>query len=219
MSNAFEVATLSPLALLYNDSSPLENHHIAEAFRLALSDDELNIFASVDSRTFREVRRLSIQFVLATDIASHIDLVTRYLLTASLAVVPAEGESAVDDAELLCQLVIQSADTSNAARPREFATRWAGRVMNEFFNQGNREKKLDLPVSRGMDSETTTVPAAQTGFIKFLVLPRIKTLSDRFVGLLPCYENVQANVAFWEQASAEDYALPWIVQVCSEVFI
>ena len=33
--------TLDPLAILYNDKSPLENHHSAAAFKIMTADDHL----------------------------------------------------------------------------------------------------------------------------------------------------------------------------------
>lgn len=39
MNNDFLVKTSSPLAIQYNDLSPLENHHLAQTFRLLNRDD------------------------------------------------------------------------------------------------------------------------------------------------------------------------------------
>ena len=39
LNNDFLVKTSSPLAIQYNDLSPLENHHLAQTFRLLNRDD------------------------------------------------------------------------------------------------------------------------------------------------------------------------------------
>ena len=38
VNNDFLIKTSDPLALLYNDASPMENHHVAAAFALMVQD-------------------------------------------------------------------------------------------------------------------------------------------------------------------------------------
>lgn len=212
-SNSFEIATLTKLALVYNDSSPLENHHIAQAFQIAVSDESLNIFSGCMDK-FKELRRLSISFVLSTDIGAHANVINVYRENAQRGEVDLETGLAADS-EILCRLLMQSADVSNAARPRKFALRWAARIMNEFFSQGNREKELGLPVSPGMDSAVTTVPKCQVGFISFLVRARFEALSERFPVLCSCFNSLEENTEFWRQAKAEDFDDRWIAATCA----
>jgi 3'5'-cyclic nucleotide phosphodiesterase len=160
----------------------------------------------------REIRRLSILFVLATDIGTHMKLVDRYLDT-----VPAEDSVPAPDSEILCQLLMQTADTSNAARPQDLAERWASRVMNEFFAQGGRERSLGLPISPGMDDTTTTVPKCQIGFISFLVVPRFEALAKRFPLIGACRDLLLANKEFWSTVNPEEYDEKWIAVTSKEL--
>ena len=43
--------------------------------------------------------------------------------------------------------------------------------MEEFFTQGDDEKKRELSVSMFCDRDTTNIPKSQAGFIKNIVLP------------------------------------------------
>ena len=64
--------------------------------------------------------------------------------------------------KVLC-LLLHSADVSNPAKPWEVHTRWTGRIMEEFFEQGDREKQLSLPPSPLCDRNTTNIPESQLG--------------------------------------------------------
>lgn len=52
----------SELALMYNDESVLENHHLAVAFKL-LQEDGCDIFASLTSKQRQALRRMVIDMV------------------------------------------------------------------------------------------------------------------------------------------------------------
>lgn len=56
-------ATLgSDLALMYNDESVLENHHLAVAFKL-LQINDCNIFSQLHKKTVQRLRRMVIEMV------------------------------------------------------------------------------------------------------------------------------------------------------------
>jgi hypothetical protein len=72
-TNAYEIATGSALALLHNDRSVLENHHLAFLFTHILSDPRCNIFANCSRPTWQRARALVIGGVMSTDMAVHFD--------------------------------------------------------------------------------------------------------------------------------------------------
>ena len=55
--------TGSELALMYNDESVLENHHLAVAFKL-LQPKECDIFVSFNKKQRQTIRKMSIDMVL-----------------------------------------------------------------------------------------------------------------------------------------------------------
>lgn len=57
--------------------------------------------------------------------------------------------------------LLHCADLSNATKPFRIAQRWTELIMMEFFEQGETEKRLSLPVSPNCDAETTCVPKLQ----------------------------------------------------------
>lgn len=52
-----------------------------------------------------------------------------------------------------------------------WACRWANRVLEEFFLQGDQERAQGLPVSPLMDRHTTSLAISQINFIEFVVAP------------------------------------------------
>jgi len=56
------VLTDSELALVYNDMSVLENHHLAVAFKL-LQQPDCDVFSALSSKTRRTIRRMIIDIV------------------------------------------------------------------------------------------------------------------------------------------------------------
>ena len=50
------------LAVMYNDHSVLENHHLAVAFKL-LQHDGADIFENLSTKSYRTLRRIAIDVV------------------------------------------------------------------------------------------------------------------------------------------------------------
>ena len=57
VTNQYLVNTSSELALIYNDESVLENHHLAVAFKL-IQDHECDILASLSKKQRHSVRKM-----------------------------------------------------------------------------------------------------------------------------------------------------------------
>jgi len=55
----------SELALMYNDESVLESHHLAVAFKL-LQEDGLDIFHTLPAKSRQSLRRMVIEIVSIT---------------------------------------------------------------------------------------------------------------------------------------------------------
>lgn len=73
LTNHFLVTTSAPLAVQYNDHSPLENMHLATAFGI-LNTPAFNFMERLPASTKKEIRRLVIAIVLATDNDRHFSL-------------------------------------------------------------------------------------------------------------------------------------------------
>ena len=61
------------------------------------------------------------------------------------------------------QIALKCADISNPCRAWEVSKKWSELVCDEFFKQGDYERKLGLPVANINDRHITTVAKIQTG--------------------------------------------------------
>lgn len=200
VNNAFHVALLSDLAILYNDRHVLEQHHCASAFSIILNNDSCNIFKNFRIDTYRRVREMIVTLVFATDMAKHFEYVGKFQAKLNV------GFNLDDrqDIVLLFEMAMKCADISNPLRPRDISYQWATLLMEEFFNQGDEEKNNDLPVSQFMDRDHPNLPKCQIGFINFIIVPMFE-LWAKFIGdregvppeSLEFMVTLRTNVKLW----------------------
>uniref|UniRef100_A0A8C6ZT67 Phosphodiesterase n=3 Tax=Nothoprocta TaxID=8806 RepID=A0A8C6ZT67_NOTPE len=168
-TNSFHIQTKSDCAILYNDRSVLENHHISAVFRM-MQDDELNIFVNLTKDEFAELRALVIEMVLATDMSCHFQQV-KAMKTAL------QQLERIDKSKVL-SLLLHAADISHPTKQWAVHSRWTKALMEEFFRQGDKEAELGLPFSPLCDRTSTLVAQSQIGFIDFIVEPTFSVLTD-----------------------------------------
>ncbi|XP_039192772.1 calcium/calmodulin-dependent 3',5'-cyclic nucleotide phosphodiesterase 1C isoform X4 [Crotalus tigris] len=169
-TNNFHIQTRSDTAILYNDRSVLENHHLSAAFRLLQDDEEMNILSNLSKDDWREFRTLVIEMVLATDMSCHF----QQIKAMKNALQQPEG---IDKPKAL-SLMLHTADISHPAKAWNLHHRWTMSLLEEFFRQGDKEAELGLPFSPLCDRKSTMVPQSQIGFIDFIVEPTFTVLTD-----------------------------------------
>ncbi|XP_047224516.1 calcium/calmodulin-dependent 3',5'-cyclic nucleotide phosphodiesterase 1C isoform X5 [Girardinichthys multiradiatus] len=169
-TNNFHIQTRSDTAILYNDRSVLESHHVSAAYRLLQDDDEMNILYNLSKDDWRELRALVIEMVLATDMSCHFQQVKamkNYL----------QQPEGIDKPKAL-SLLLHTADISHPAKRWDVHHRWTTSLLEEFFRQGDKEAELGLPFSPLCDRKSTLVAQSQIGFIDFIVVPTFTVLTD-----------------------------------------
>ncbi|XP_031759761.1 calcium/calmodulin-dependent 3',5'-cyclic nucleotide phosphodiesterase 1C isoform X3 [Xenopus tropicalis] len=169
-TNNFHIQTRSDSAILYNDRSVLENHHVSAAYRLLQDDEEMNILYNLSKDDWREFRALVIEMVLATDMSCHFHQIKQM----KNALQQPEG---IDKPKAL-SLLLHTADISHPAKNWDLHHRWTMSLLEEFFRQGDKEAELGLPFSPLCDRNSTMVAQSQIGFIDFIVEPTFTVLTD-----------------------------------------
>ncbi|KAJ6665154.1 hypothetical protein lerEdw1_005385 [Lerista edwardsae] len=178
-TNAFLVATNAPQAVLYNDRSVLENHHAASAWSLFLSLPEYNFLPNLDHVQFKRFRFLVIEAILATDLKKHFDFLAEFNAKISNGI----EWSNESDRLLVCQICIKLADINGPAKVRDLHLKWTEGIVNEFYEQGDEEASLGLPISPFMDRHSPQLAKLQESFITHIVGPLCNSYDA--AGLLP----------------------------------
>ena len=195
-NNRFLIMTSNEIAIQYNDISVLEMMHSSIIFQI-VSNQSHNIFLNLTVEKFMIVRKLIIDMILATDMSKHFDLLS-YMRTKY------NENSDFNNKDIradLFRLCIKSADVGHAAKNIELHEKWCYLVIEEFFTQGDEEKKRGLPVSMYCDRDNTNIAKSQAGFIKNIVLNLFTTLnfilaSDEIEAT--CINQLKQNEAYWE---------------------
>lgn len=192
-TNAFLVATNAPQAVLYNDRSVLENHHAASAWNLYLSRPEYNFLLNLDHVEFKRFRFLVIEAILATDLKKHFDFLAEFNAKANDVNSNGIEWTSENDRLLVCQVCIKLADINGPAKARDLHLRWTEGIVNEFYEQGDEEATLGLPISPFMDRSSPQLAKLQESFITHIVGPLCNSYDA--AGLLP---------GQWIQAEEDD---------------
>ncbi|XP_035807888.2 cAMP-specific 3',5'-cyclic phosphodiesterase 4C-like isoform X4 [Amphiprion ocellaris] len=180
VTNQFLINTSSELAVMYNDTSVLENHHLAVGFKL-LQGDNCDIFQNLSKKQRDSLRKMVIDMVLATDMSKHMNFLADMKTMVETKKVTSLGVLLLDnysDRIQVLQNMIHCADLSNPTKPLELYRRWTDRIMVEFFTQGDRERDKGMEISPMCDKHNASIEKSQVGFIDYIVHPLWETWAD-----------------------------------------
>uniref|UniRef100_A0A8C1MP87 Phosphodiesterase n=1 Tax=Cyprinus carpio TaxID=7962 RepID=A0A8C1MP87_CYPCA len=180
VSNQFLINTNSELALMYNDESVLENHHLAVGFKL-LQGENCDIFQNLSKKQRQTLRKMVIDMVLATDMSKHMSLLADLKTMVETKKVTSSGVLLLDnytDRIQVLRNMVHCADLSNPTKPLDLYRQWTDRIMDEFFHQGDRERERGMEISPMCDKHTASVEKSQVGFIDYIVHPLWETWAD-----------------------------------------
>ena len=254
-TNNFLIKTGHDLALLYNDTSVLENHHISTAFKI-MQDAHCNILSGFSVADYLAIRKLMIDMVLSTDMSKHAQFLGEFkdltqkthsaagasaagTGTGGLGSGPSSDEVGVGagagtpEAAAACAIseslassyekralvlcsIIHSADLGNCAKEWSICQTWAYRLIEEFWEEGDKERELGLEIGMLNDRHKVVVPKSQVGFINFVTLPLWKAWASY---VSPGVDTIQLkrlgeNLEKW-QALVDQPTLPTLTEVAS----
>jgi hypothetical protein len=108
------------------------------------------------------MRKDILENILCTDMTKHGSIASE---------MKALGDTNSEDRKLdgtnkrsLLKALVHASDINNVTRPFEIAKDWGMRAVKEFFNQGDKERALNLEISMLCDRHTTNFAKSQIGF-------------------------------------------------------
>ncbi len=199
-TNAYHIATSDEKAILYNDRSVLENHHCAQAWFELLKPDQNFTATGMSKENISLFRKTVVELVLATDLGMHFDIISQF----KSAVQGGQIVKTSDKSRLLInKMALKCGDLGHSAKQLTLHKRWTDRITEEFFQQGDDERKKGLTISPFMDRHKPNVPQSQVGFLDFLVIPMF-TVWTSFVQTevtetdFPCMKQLTENHTHWK---------------------
>ena len=217
LTNNFQINALTDMAITYNDSSCLENFHLAKLFK-TLRKDETNIFSKLTVQDFKKIRKKMISEILATDMAIHGKIISNIRAKIPENLLQENNndnsnknkkfelitdinneETTYEEKQALLDYFIHAADLGHNTKKFNISLKWVELLSNEFWLQGDKEKNLNLNVSFLCDRDNTDVPKGQVGFIGGFIIPTFQYLVVMFPSLNFTIENSKNNINEWQK--------------------
>ncbi|XP_057680256.1 high affinity cAMP-specific 3',5'-cyclic phosphodiesterase 7A isoform X4 [Corythoichthys intestinalis] len=165
VNQPFLIKTDHYLASLYKNTSVLENHHWKSAVGLIR---ETGLFTHLPAEDSMSLERDLGSLILATDISRQNDYLSKFRLHLD------QNNLCLSNAShrhFVLQMALKCADICNPCRPWELSKQWSDKVTEEFFQQGDVEKKHNLEISPLCDRANNTVGKIQIGFMTYVAEP------------------------------------------------
>eukprot|EP01065_Artemidia_motanka_P039679 TRINITY_DN4878_c0_g1_i1.p1 TRINITY_DN4878_c0_g1~~TRINITY_DN4878_c0_g1_i1.p1 ORF type:complete len:1109 (+),score=377.15 TRINITY_DN4878_c0_g1_i1:754-4080(+) len=203
LNNSFHYKAETPLGILSNaigTGSPLEVHHCNVAFEI-LQDPTCDILSGFPDRSEATFcYKTMLRLILGTDMARHKGLMDEFGQVCSL---PADvkAERMQESRELLLTMLLKAADVSNPTKPFETSRKWANFVMEEFYQQGDKEKDATGAVENPMmdRDKKTEMASGQIGFIDFVCAPFYALVAQCWPQFECLVEALGENRATWSK--------------------
>ncbi|KAK9831722.1 hypothetical protein WJX74_007234 [Apatococcus lobatus] len=218
VNNDFLIKTGNRKALMYNDISPLENHHVSASFMVAADKRQANIFQGMSEEDRGTLRASMIDLILGTDMKKHFGLLSRFqaysaqtssqppeLRDWSLTQAPASSSTISAEHKLLiAQVALKCADVGHLSCPLALHQRWTVQLREEFFLQGDQEQQHRLKVSPLMDrNEASGMTKSQVGFFEIVALPLFTGYTQLVPDAKPLLDAVMSNYQHWHAGAKE----------------
>jgi len=192
-NNAFCINTSHPLAITYNDARVLESMHAATCFELMrnVQPAGVNMLEKLSKDDRQGIRTQIVDFILATDMAEHFEMLGRFRVRLDS---PEFDIFTPADRTLVARMCMKAADIGHSSLPWDIHRRWSIRVAQEFFQQGDEERRLGIGISALCDRAAAgDVGKSQKGFLQFVCLPLFEALATS-----------ESLVEHWSEAEAAE---------------
>ena len=193
----------------------MENFHISETYKI-LKRQGFNIFENYDKEETNMIRKRIIQCILATDVSFHTKICVNMKLKLTnnqvelgknvdnLVKKLESSYSKFDAKQEILSLALHAADLGHNTKPFKVTQEWVNMLSEEFWTQGDLEKKENLPISFLCDRTTANMPKSQVGFIREIIIPCFQLIENMFPGTSYLITNSKENMEGWSKIDQEN---------------
>lgn len=198
VSNMYHVESGSPLALLYNDKSVLENHHSSYGFQIILRN---RILENLSADQYRHFRNLAICSILYTDLSKH----SKFL--EKLKALNTREVSNEEIRKILVIAILKCSDISNPIKPFNISKKWGEAIQTESYCLGDHLNNLgyiEVPKEINRSFGIGSIAESQIKFIDCIMEPLFKAMGTCFPKFSKFDENIKENRNKWQQMLIEE---------------
>jgi len=212
LDNKYMIRNDSELARRFNDQHVLENHSINLCLEM-MREDGINFVEGSKlqpRRSWHKFKTRLINVVLATDMANHFDILSKFKSTLMGVTLDVSDEKQMEPhMELILQMVIKCADLGHCTMMRKTHMFWSKSLEEEFFLQGDADKaggatSSELSPLTDRDKPGAMSPGNQIGFFNYIILPMYHALATAFPATSPLEEQAEGNWMFWKAEQAKE---------------
>ena len=214
-NNGYHINASTELGITYNDKSCLENFHTSYLFRI-IRKEENNILEKFTVENYKTIRKRMISQIIATDMAYHgenISSIRAKIRTRQdqerFIFLSGNNKTKFDEQQLLLNYLIHMADLGHNCKKFEISKIWINLLIEEFWEQGDKEREKGLSISFMCDRNNIDVPASQIGFLKGFILSSFDCLVEMFPKLQFTIDNANDNIKQWTKFKNENNLLGW----------
>lgn len=199
-NNEFFKKLKLPLAALYS-TSVMEQHHYKQTITILHSDGN-DIFSFLTADQHKAVLDMIKNNIIATDLALYFG---KQKFLSGLIEKNAFSMEELEHRETLFSVMMTGADLCACAKPWE-TQMWTTEILyEEFYKQGDEEKRQGVVPLPMMDrANKDEIPKQQIGFINFICIPLFSTLVALLPGTKPLLDGCKVNKENWEMVITEN---------------
>jgi len=201
LNNSFLVAINHDIVKSYGKEAPAETMHVA-LFKRLISEPELDFLVPLEPKQRDRVLRYVEQTVFATDMSKHMEYIHSLM--------PIDEEE-----RLLFRLAfaLKVADMSHNVRSFPVHNKFVDMLKEEFYQQGDKERRLRMQVTTGMDRHEAyaEVGESQVRFLSVFIGPLLERWHAHSSGS-PLVKEMQRcllqNISMWSMLSVREARPP-----------
>ncbi|RKP11726.1 hypothetical protein BJ684DRAFT_6724, partial [Piptocephalis cylindrospora] len=199
VNNLYHVHARTELAVRYKNESILENHSYQDSIK---DEEEEKAQKRERDELIDSFKKAFFEIILATDMRHHFSLLDEvHGMVESFTL----GPMGAAFRRRLCAILLHAADVSNPVRSWSECKEWSDAITTEFRWQGERERQEGLPVSPGMDGDSTTPGAQARSAIEFnevVIRPYFTALAEFLPKAHIFLDDLNSNLRHWRAIAA-----------------